>query len=395
MVKTITSKQDRARARTPADIEQKYNFGKTFADVFGLISDAQKTADEAKEAIDNLDHEQIFNLLTDNGRIQGVYRGDDGNVYINATYIKSGKLAAEFIDAENLSVKSVNITGAITFEQLSADVQSQLGGSVDFPDYIKSTYIDEAKILSPTITGNDIRALQSFSVGVMNGDDFDPHGHLGLAYGKDASDNKTYGVAMASSGIKDEYGLITYDVEGQYVIVTDSGVRMQAFDNNVTVTENNIYLSIKNAQDQRLKWIHLNSSGAFYNDQEIATKYDLKNASVSRVEGTLQLFDTNGTSTGWVGSGRGQASDGSTTYGVALASSTTAVLPDGSYSLDFDSAGRYVLATTDGVKLKSGENTRITLTDTTISVRTQNGATFRYNGSDVVTLDTLHQLGLL
>jgi hypothetical protein len=395
VVKTITSKQDRPRARTAADIEQKYNFGQTFAEVFNLITDAQKAAEEAKKAIDSLDHEQIFNLLTDNGRIQGVYRGDDGNVYINATYIKSGKLAAEYIDAENLSVKSVNITGAITFEQLSDDLQSQITSTPEFPDRIYGTYIDNAQIMSPTITGNNIRALQSLSVCVTENNKLVPKGHFGLAYGKDAEEKQTYGVALACASMKDDYGLITYETEGQYVIVTDSGVRLQSLDNNIAVTNRSIYLSIKNDNDQRLKWIHLDSSGAFYNDQEIATKYDLKNASVSRVEGTLQLFDTNGTSTGWVGSGRGQASDGSTTYGVALASSTTAVLPDGSYSLDFDSAGRYVLATTDGVKLKSGENTRITLTDTTISVRTQNGATFRYNGSDVVTLDTLHQYGLI
>jgi hypothetical protein len=111
VVKTITSKQDRPRARTAADIEQKYNFGQTFAEVFNLITDAQKAADEAKAAIDNLDHEQIFNLLTDNGRIQGVYRGDDGNVYINATYIKSGKLAAEYIDGTNLTIKNGAFVG--------------------------------------------------------------------------------------------------------------------------------------------------------------------------------------------------------------------------------------------------------------------------------------------
>ena len=113
------SKQDGYASRTAADLERKYNFGKTFAEVYGLVSDAQKVADEAKEAIDNLDQEAIFNLLTNFGQAQGVYRGDDGNVYINASYIKSGKLAADYIDAENLKVAAANITGELVATQIN------------------------------------------------------------------------------------------------------------------------------------------------------------------------------------------------------------------------------------------------------------------------------------
>jgi hypothetical protein len=78
-----------------------------------------------------------------------------------------------------------------------------------------------------------------------------------------------------------------------------------------------------------------------------------------------------------------------------MAAGTTPILADGSFSLDFDSAGRYILVTTDGIKLKSGDNTRITLTDNTISVRALNGATMKLNGSEVVTLDTLRSYGLI
>lgn len=297
------------------------------------------------------------------------------------------------IDGGQINADTLNLTGKITFTDLDADTQAKFS-DVNLPNYIKATYIDEAKILSPTITGNDIRALQSFSVGVLTGDDtFTPHGHLGLAYGKDASDSKTYGVAMASAGIKDDYGMITYDAEGQYVIVTDSGVRMQAFDNNVTVTENNIYLSIKNDQDQRLKWIHLNSGGAFYNDQEIATKYDVKH--IDSIYGAMKVLNSNDALTGWIGSGSGQATDGTATHGVAMAASTTPIIVDGNYSLDFDSEGRYILVTGEGIKLKSGENTRITLTDNTISVRALNGATMKLNGSEVVTVAMLQDYGLI
>lgn len=386
VITNISSKQDRARARTTSDIERKYNFGKTFAEVFDLISDAQTTADEAKKAIDNLDHEQIFNLLTDYGRVQGVYRGDDGNVYINATYIKSGKLAAEFIDADNLTVKSINIDGEITFEQLSSGVQGMLKNPVELPDYIKGTYIDSVKIQSPTITGNQIRALQAFSVGLLNGTNYTPRGNFGLAYGKDADENMTYGVAMSNASSVDNYGVITYDAEGRYVIITDSGVRLQSFDNNIALTKNNIYLSIKDAQDQRLNWIHLNASGAFYNDKEILTE---------ELGGVVDLVNSDGVKTGWFSSCTGEAneSDGTTTetLAVALASSETGMDANGKLA----STGRYVMVSTEGVKLRSGENTRITLTDNVISVRALNGKQFQYNGSEVVTKDMLRAWGVI
>ena len=113
------SKQDGYASRTPADLERKYKFGETFAEVFGLVSDARKLAEEAQSAIDGLDQEQIFNLLTNNGKAQGIYRDDNGDVYVNASYIKSGKLAAEYIDATNLKVDAANITGTfVVGEQL-------------------------------------------------------------------------------------------------------------------------------------------------------------------------------------------------------------------------------------------------------------------------------------
>lgn len=87
------SKQDAYSPRTPADLERKYNFGQTFAKVFGLVDDAVRTAEEAKSAFDGLDQEQIFNLLTNYGKAQGIYRDDNGDVYVNASYIQSGTLA--------------------------------------------------------------------------------------------------------------------------------------------------------------------------------------------------------------------------------------------------------------------------------------------------------------
>ncbi len=97
------SKQDRQGVRTPAQLEQRYNFGKRFAELLGVAADARDQAGEAGRAVEELDKsfspEGIFDRLTDGGKVQGIYRGADGNIYINADYIKSGTILAELLKA--------------------------------------------------------------------------------------------------------------------------------------------------------------------------------------------------------------------------------------------------------------------------------------------------------
>lgn len=135
------SKQDGYSPRTAVDLERKYNFGQSFAEVYGLAGDARKAAEdaalaaeEAKKVVEGLDPEEIFNRLTNYGEWQGIYRGDDGGVYINASFIKSGtikagqaeieaatitgQLVATQIDAKDLKVLAANITGTLTAGQI-------------------------------------------------------------------------------------------------------------------------------------------------------------------------------------------------------------------------------------------------------------------------------------
>ena len=106
------SKQDRQGARTATDLERRYNFGKKFSEVIGVASDAQRAAEDAKEAAEELDElltsDEIFNRLTNNGALQGLYRGNDGELYINASYIKSGEFLADLIKAGVIRSKDGN-----------------------------------------------------------------------------------------------------------------------------------------------------------------------------------------------------------------------------------------------------------------------------------------------
>lgn len=91
----MSAKQDGVSARTPADLERKYNFGKTFAEVMGYATDAQEAAAKATEAVNGLNQEEIFNRLTNNGQAQGIYRDPaTGEIYINASYLATGTIAS-------------------------------------------------------------------------------------------------------------------------------------------------------------------------------------------------------------------------------------------------------------------------------------------------------------
>lgn len=92
------SKQDRTAPRTASDIERKYNFGKTFAELIGAAQAAQDAAEKAQQELDSLTAEEVFNILTDGGTTQGIYRLN-GKIYLNASYIRSGLLVADLIKA--------------------------------------------------------------------------------------------------------------------------------------------------------------------------------------------------------------------------------------------------------------------------------------------------------
>ena len=52
--------------------------------------------------IDNLTQEEVFNILTNNGALQGIYM-QDGNLYINGTYIKGGVITGQTIQGGSIT----------------------------------------------------------------------------------------------------------------------------------------------------------------------------------------------------------------------------------------------------------------------------------------------------
>ena len=80
-----------------------------------IATEWELAIEDVQDALDNKvgnTHEEIFNSLTDDGKMQGMYVDIDEhgrkNFYFNATYIKSGKLLGDYIDAKNLKVVKDN-----------------------------------------------------------------------------------------------------------------------------------------------------------------------------------------------------------------------------------------------------------------------------------------------
>lgn len=113
------SKQDRQGARNISEFMSRYNFGKSFAEMFGLANDAkdaanraQNAAEQAQKAVDELDQDAIFNLLTNNGELQGLYR-QGGKLYINAEFVKILNLIAETVLSKDDFGGAMEILGGV------------------------------------------------------------------------------------------------------------------------------------------------------------------------------------------------------------------------------------------------------------------------------------------
>lgn len=70
----MSAKQDRTPVRTPAALERKYGGKKA-------------VVNEVGEQVKKIDQNDVFNRLTNYGKAQGIFKDEDGNIYVNAEYI--------------------------------------------------------------------------------------------------------------------------------------------------------------------------------------------------------------------------------------------------------------------------------------------------------------------
>lgn len=163
------SKQDRQGARTVSELARRYNFDKSFAEVLGIATDAQDIALKAAEAVakfdPNLTADEIFDLLTNGGTEQGIYREGD-KIFLNANFIKTGFISSDLIKAgviRSLDYEVVEVDAYYPSDTLYPAVRLYpndgknitKGMEIDFgagviriggndADYAEQEYVDEA-----------------------------------------------------------------------------------------------------------------------------------------------------------------------------------------------------------------------------------------------------------
>lgn len=106
--------------------------------------------------VDNLTQEEVFNILTNNGASQGIYM-QDGNLYINGTYIKGGTIQGQTFRGGSIYITYQNEDGQ-TVEIFSANengVGIGPGGGI-MTYYSGDQFVSvngELRILSGKLTG--------------------------------------------------------------------------------------------------------------------------------------------------------------------------------------------------------------------------------------------------
>lgn len=106
--------------------------------VNSALTYANERASTAIDTVNSLDQRKVFNLLTDNGKIKGLFT-QDGQLFFNANYINGGTIDAANVgisnlmkigtDDNNVSVKSGSIGFTVDGDSSALDI-SALGYSV-------------------------------------------------------------------------------------------------------------------------------------------------------------------------------------------------------------------------------------------------------------------------
>ena len=147
-VDVMSVKQDRAAPRTVADIERKYNFGKSFAEIMGLIDDTRNEVDSA--------YSELRSEVTEQST---AIRRDTEQIVMQAT-----KTVTQVEQSVNDSLESVNesintltseVETKMTAEQVSITVKQEIAKGVDRVE-TSTGYVFDQEGLKINKTGSGI-----------------------------------------------------------------------------------------------------------------------------------------------------------------------------------------------------------------------------------------------
>lgn len=121
----MSEKQDRTGVRTAVDLERKYNFGKTFAEMLGLINDSRDKVDSVESTLRNEIKEQATTL-----------KRDTEQIVMTATESLKTELNGDIEEVSN-KVASLELNAdefRVSVEQELSDMASRVDMTVDADD---------------------------------------------------------------------------------------------------------------------------------------------------------------------------------------------------------------------------------------------------------------------
>ena len=188
-----------------------------------------KTSEEIMLKVDGIDGKYTELKTT----VDGVTITDQSGT----TKIKGSSIETASIATNAISADQVNLTGAITWSDLSSAAQQRVdsGKGDDNPSYIKTNYIDHAKIVSPNIYGGLFYATgQGKNNGaayyIYDGADIDRYGNVTLG-------NKIGFISYDTSGTG-------YDAPNRVIFKTlnDEALKLEAAGNMSLQAKDYIYI---------------------------------------------------------------------------------------------------------------------------------------------------------
>ena len=154
------SKQDRQGVRTINDLERKYYFDRAFAEVMGVANDAQKAADNARDAANKYandikgelklvvkkdENEQIVSMLNASANVIKLKGNRVSIESDNFTLTEDGKITAKKGTFDNCEIKETcTIMGTLRGSTLARNSSTLADGEIVYSEYSPDASLTEA-----------------------------------------------------------------------------------------------------------------------------------------------------------------------------------------------------------------------------------------------------------
>ena len=153
----MSAKQDRQGVRTASDLEQKYNFDKTFAELMGIATDARDKVDSVESTLRSEFEEKYTTISRDTEKIV---------MEALAEYVKTGDLEEYKKTVQSqfkVMADSISATASSTEEQIT-EVRNYLDEQIDVLDkYMKeseSALLVKADEISARVDSTEQRIVE-------------------------------------------------------------------------------------------------------------------------------------------------------------------------------------------------------------------------------------------